>query len=263
MEPEFEFTKKKYTDYLHLAVSRFNDHLDVKKQAICYQDCVRYLDKGANVNASSKCHFVLADAAGRGSLELCKLFIDRGAKIDARVRNNATALIEAASNGNVAICSLLIEHGADVNARDPFDNTALIFAAGKGEVGLCRELIGAGADLDSQDRKRWTPLHHAAHGGRAEACQLLLERGANINAETINGNTPEELISVGRPCIRGDKRPCDPAATKAVFDAYRLAERLEANTPPAPTFPDLNDPATLDQVAQQHEQHPKRRGMRL
>jgi ankyrin repeat protein len=70
---------------------------------------------------------VLVRAATQGSVKLCKLLLDHGARVNARGGNcSRTALMYAAANGHLDVCRVLVMSGANVYIEDDGDKTALI-----------------------------------------------------------------------------------------------------------------------------------------
>ena len=59
----------------------------------------------------------LIEAAGFGRLDLVKLLLDEGAKLEAKTGRQLTALCMAADHGHPAVVEYLVKRGADVNAR--------------------------------------------------------------------------------------------------------------------------------------------------
>ena len=82
---------------------------------------------------------------------------------------------------------LLGAPGLQVEARNRNDESALMLAALAGMTDVCRRLISLDADVN---KPGWTPLHYAASGGHAEIVQLLLEHAAYIDAQSPNQSTP-------------------------------------------------------------------------
>jgi len=82
---------------------------------------------------------------------------------------------------------LLGAPGLQVEARNRNDESALMLAALAGMTDVCRRLIALDADVN---KPGWTPLHYAASGGHAEIVQLLLEHSAYIDAQSPNQTTP-------------------------------------------------------------------------
>ncbi len=72
-------------------------------------------------------------------------------------------LSNAAGGGYKAIVKLFLEEGAKVNAKD-FSEAPLICAATEGHRNIARLLLERGAKIDSQDRCGWTSLSRALPG---------------------------------------------------------------------------------------------------
>ena len=86
------------------------------------------------------------DAVRKGDAAAVKAVLDQGVEVDARFRYDRTALSFAADRGSVEIVKMLLERGADVNAKDTFYNaTAMVWALEKGNVEIVRLLLDKGA----------------------------------------------------------------------------------------------------------------------
>jgi ankyrin repeat protein len=118
-----------------------------------------------------------------------RALIDRGAAVDARDREGATALGRAAQAGKTAVATLLIERGANVNARAVDGSTPLFYAAEADRAAMARLLLDRGADPNIPGRKGARPLAAAAYNGSAASVELLLKRGADPNALDDEGKS--------------------------------------------------------------------------
>src|SRR5205814_487279 len=87
----------------------------------------------------------------------------------------------AATAGRDDMAALLLERGADVNRRSSEGATALHAAAGQGHAATVRLLLNAGAEARAANDRGVTPLHVAAMRGHREAAAALLEAGADPN----------------------------------------------------------------------------------
>jgi ankyrin repeat protein len=150
-------------------------------------------------------------------LEFIKLLLDKGANVNARVResteirtvftnqwldeNGATAFLRASQSGDVDLMKLLLARGADPKIATVLGVTALHVAAGIGWVeGITYEwspqatfeavklLIDLGLDVNTQADTGRTALHGAAHKGRTDVIQLLADHGAKLDVRDY-GNT--------------------------------------------------------------------------
>lgn len=82
---------------------------------------------------------------------------------------------------------LLAQPKLDVEARNRQDESALMIASIKGMTETVQLLLDKEADVN---KPGWTPLHYAATGGHLQIMQLLLDNHAYIDAASPNGSTP-------------------------------------------------------------------------
>jgi ankyrin repeat protein len=101
----------------------------------------------------------------------------------------------------------LLQHGADVNARPRNDMSALDCAVENGHFEIVRLLISSRVDVNAKDGYGQTPLHRAIDAEAewakylydkgdvdaaptAEITGILIAAGADVNARTGDGKTP-------------------------------------------------------------------------
>ena len=118
-----------------------------------------------------------------------RALLDRGAAVDAKDREGATALERAAQAGKLGVATLLIDRGADVNARAVNGSTPLFSAAEADRAAMTRLLLDRGADPNIPGRAGLRPLAAAAFNGSEESVALLLKRGADANALDDEGKS--------------------------------------------------------------------------
>jgi ankyrin repeat protein len=145
-------------------------------------------------------------------LEYIKLLLDKGADVNARVKENtlsrtiftmqwffepgATAFVRAAQSSDTALMKLLLAHKADPKIPTDFGDTALTVAGGIGWVEgvtyerspkenleAVRMLLDLGLDPNAANKDGRTPLMGAAHKGRNDVILLLLDRGAKLETK--------------------------------------------------------------------------------
>ncbi|CAG2221101.1 unnamed protein product [Mytilus edulis] len=88
-----------------------------------------------------------------------------------------TALMRAASGGHLEICKLLIDTGCKIDITDLLGWTALMFAAQEGHLEICRLLIDRGCKIDITNNSGYTALHYAAQEGHLQITRCLVEQG--------------------------------------------------------------------------------------
>lgn len=132
----------------------------------------------------------LGGAARGGHLEVARLLLDRGARVDLTPRGDASPLMIAARHGHADLVRLLLDTGADPNRVVPGDGTPLIAAVRGGDRRVVRMLLEAGADPDVYVDGDENPLYHAIGEGDPEMVRLLLDFGADPNAEWPGDGNP-------------------------------------------------------------------------
>jgi uncharacterized protein len=128
----------------------------------------------------------LIEAARSGAADEVRSLLERGADVEARDQNGATALVAAAYGNHVEVGRLLIEAGADVDAKDETEQSAFLIATS--EVGddprLLELTLANGADVNAKDSYNGTGLIRAAERGHAAIVARLLE--TRIEVDHVN-----------------------------------------------------------------------------
>lgn len=139
---------------------------------------------GADVNSQHKTYggssSVMEEAAIQGNLEIIRLLLDSGAKVEAkeetddtttRTSTRTTALQYAAIHGHLSVVHELVRRGADVNAPAWSDNqrTALEGAAEHGRLDTVQFLINMQANVHTS-----RGLHFARKEGHDAVVELLM-----------------------------------------------------------------------------------------
>lgn len=99
----------------------------------------------------------------------------------------ATALWAASTGGFLDIVKLLILHGAKVNKATLTQSTPLRGASFHGHVEVMEYLIANGAEINTPNCIGQSPLCIAAMRGQLQAVKYLIEKGADRHQKTING----------------------------------------------------------------------------
>ncbi len=105
------------------------------------------IDKGVDLNGPYRLP-PLFIAAAQGKLDLVKLFIEKGAKVDPDMGPNSdsTVLSTACASGYDEIVDYLLSKGADANKKTGTGYSPLWIAASRGKSSICEKLLEKGAD---------------------------------------------------------------------------------------------------------------------
>ncbi|KAH7307940.1 ankyrin repeat-containing domain protein [Rhexocercosporidium sp. MPI-PUGE-AT-0058] len=174
------------------------------------------LDKGAGIDATdSNGRTPLSYAAQGGHLELCQFLLEKGANVNAIDGRGVTPLLLAGLGGKRTIFELLMSKGANPESRIEDGSTILLLLAWRGcrnkDVGnleICRFLVEHGCDVNAADENGITPLIATALWNGVELAELLLKNGANTNSRTVRGRSPLSMAAA----------ESDPAMVKLLLD---------------------------------------------
>lgn len=128
---------------------------------------------------------MLRNSVERDHRDVAAALLD--AKVDPDANASYPVLNIAASAGHLEMVRLLLERGAKVDGGS--DLTPLVVATLEKRYEVMKELIKSGADVNKR-----VPLINAAAGGDERAVALLLDHGADINRKSnSSGKTPLEI----------------------------------------------------------------------
>mmetsp|Transcript_53182 Transcript_53182/g.129152 ORF Transcript_53182/g.129152 Transcript_53182/m.129152 type:complete len:710 (-) Transcript_53182:154-2283(-) len=128
-------------------------------------------------------------AASEGHLEICKLLIEKGAKINRSDRWGGSPLDDASRHQQTEVVQYLRSLGATTGSANL--GTNFIKAAADGDIDEIEMLLAAGeVKVDEGDYDKRTALHLAAGEGNDEIVRILCENKANVNVEDRWGNRP-------------------------------------------------------------------------
>ncbi len=121
---------------------------------------------------------VLLNAARSGNSEIVELVLKCGANIEGKHAGGYTPLMAAVERGHLGITKFLLDRGAKVNAKNR-DNgyTPLFYAVGNGHVQIVKLLISGGADVSARIGQYGKSVLEMA-GGNKELIRLLKESDA-------------------------------------------------------------------------------------
>ena len=161
------------------------------------QDSIRILLKaGSNTNIENNDGDACLHAAVLGdcSKKIISSILDHGAYVDAKNKDNVTALLTACTKGNNDVISVFLNAGANVKVADKKNVTALMVACRRRQEGAINVLLNAGAEINTENEDGFTCLHVAVSGHcNKETLHALLDHGADVNATNKLNQTPLSL----------------------------------------------------------------------
>ena len=141
---------------------------------------------------------LLGVAAGAKQVEVVRVLLEGGAKIEARDQKGRSPLLAAVQTrrSSVEVVRALIAKGADVNTRGTAmsGGTPLSWAAGPfNNPEIVAALVAANADVNQANDTGMTPLMWAARYGAPVTVKMLLDAGADVTATNKLGQTSLDL----------------------------------------------------------------------
>ncbi len=129
-------------------------------------------------------------AARTGNIEVAKLLINAGAKVDYLSRSEGNALMYAVAHGQKEMMEFLMAEGIDPKQSTTNQGNALIIAAFNGYEKICKHLVEeAGMDVNFHSMNQGTALIAASSNGHLELVKYLSKQGADINYLAPNQGT--------------------------------------------------------------------------
>jgi ankyrin repeat protein len=128
-------------------------------------------------------------AANNGHSNVVAYLISRHAYIHNQSDDDVTPLMAAAMNGHLEVVRVLLGAGARVDDVHKDGDSALMFALAQGHTAIARLLVDAGSDINIQNRFGASALIIATAEGNLEMVRLLLDKKANVSAKTDGGKT--------------------------------------------------------------------------
>jgi ankyrin repeat protein len=165
-----------------------------------HEEVVAYLlgRPGIDIEAKTTEGDRAIDVACRmGHLQMVKLLVAAGVRIDPQDSDEIGALAEAAVGGHLQVVKYLVEEaGADEGRTDGDGKTPLIWAADEGHVEVVEYLLGRPAtDVNAKTTDKVGALTFACCRGHLEVVKLLVEAGARVDAGASPSNKLGALVS--------------------------------------------------------------------
>lgn len=191
----------------------------------------------------------LRAAAWANDVPRARRLVRQGADVNAKDDTRQSAYLIATSEGHLDLLRLALRHGARVDDKDSWNGTGLIRAAERGHGLVVGELLRAGIDRDHVNRIGYQAIHEAVWLGedtRAYATTVRVLAAGGVRLDLVSpsaGLTPRQMArergfdGLGRVlgAVTTDDLPADPdgallrAARTGDADAAAVALRAGAD----------------------------------
>lgn len=120
----------------------------------------------------------LVQGAQKGDMKRVEHALENGANVNARdLNHHSTALMWASHEGHLEIMRVLMQHGAKIDAKRDNGESALWFTAQQGRLQAMKLLVEKGADLTVVGRDGQSVYATAALHGHTEITDYLKSLG--------------------------------------------------------------------------------------
>lgn len=146
----------------------------------------------------------LRDAAWANDVERAGRLVDQGADVNAKDDTEQSAYLIATSEGYLQLLRLALRHGARIDDKDSWNGTGLIRAAERGHALVVGELLRAGIDRDHVNRIGYQAIHEAVWLGEDTARYATTVRVLAAGGARLTDRSPSvELIPLEMARERG------------------------------------------------------------
>ena len=138
-------------------------------------------------------------SAASDNLELVKLLVEHGARLNHTIKTNSTVFRCACGHGNLAVARDFIQNVADVSITKEHHETNLLIAVCKNNLEIVYYLVEElGCDINECDEDGRSPLYEAVRRESIEFVKYLLKQGARNFCHTSNRLSPLLLAAANR-----------------------------------------------------------------
>ena len=188
--------------------------------------------------------------------------------LEAKNKEEKTALHCAARSGNVEVVKLLLEKEAKLEAKDDKGETPLLTAIRHQHEQVVEQLITSGADSEARNDGQETALHLTSFWGNTKIVELLLERKPNLlEAKDEVGKTPlftaiikgheqvsEQLIISGADLEARNKHQQTPFCIASSLGNIKIVQLLLERKPNVEAKDEDENTPLITAIQQRHQQ---------
>ncbi len=142
-------------------------------------------------------HAPLHYAVSVGNIEIIKLLLDKGMKVDCLYHQRNTPFTFAAYGGKVAIAKLLLKRGADLNHNNQFNETALVFAVRNRHHRFIDFLLDNDLRLEENIKHKKINIHEIAKAGNRRLLDRVLKLGMKVYTDSETGDSFLHSVASG------------------------------------------------------------------
>jgi ankyrin repeat protein len=141
----------------------------------------------------------LRAAAWRNDVDAAQRLVRRGADVNAKDETEQSAYLVATSEGYLELLRLTLRHGARIDDKDSWNGTGLIRAAERGHAAVVGELLRAGIARDHVNRIGYQAIHEAVWLGEDTSpyettLRVLAAGGVRLSDRSVReGLTPLQM----------------------------------------------------------------------
>ncbi|XP_067142958.1 ankyrin repeat domain-containing protein 6-like [Centruroides vittatus] len=155
-----------------------------------------YCRLGVAIEPDEEGRTALHLAAANGHVDIVKILLHYGAKVNTADVAGYTPLHQASTEGHVEVVRLLLKNGSHVDAQDEHHgNTALHEAAWKGYSQTLEVLCKHKANVYILNKGGFSALHLACQNGHNQSCRVILLSGCKPDIKNNYGDTPLHTAS--------------------------------------------------------------------
>lgn len=159
------------------------------------------LSNNSNIEVETYANNLLLWASTEGNANIVRRLIERNTHLDINIANcdKMTPLALASMNGHLEVVRLLVGAGAKIELPDRKGQTALHHSAKMGHSDVVEFLAGF-SDPNIRDRFKWTPFMTASSMNHVDVMKRLVKCGASTDGErkcdidAINGSGKTALM---------------------------------------------------------------------